>query len=313
MKKNNAFLRHEKFKSDKEHSLCFFVEIIPRVTLRETIRRRIQDQLMWIDLDDEDCEDVIQQDLDTEGNPTEYLGLLDTGSTGGLISQELVKKYDFKCKKSTSIWDANAGDFKTGEMTDITGLRFPQFANKRKLDKTSLHVNTNGNQRYKIIFGLDFLIENKFDFLLSTETIKWQGIEISIHNNDTPRDKNECASNGKQLQDNSYKEHTGESVAKHKNAEHLSANEKYMLSELMSQFTAIMKGTVGNYKNMEMTFEMDKNKDPYHVKPCRIPVYQINLMKRAINEMVKNKALSEYNGNSPWAAPKFGAQNEGDE
>ena len=44
-----------------------------------------------------------------------------------------------------------------------------------------------------MIFGLDFLIENKFDFLLSTETIKWQGIEISIHNNDTPREKNECA------------------------------------------------------------------------------------------------------------------------
>ena len=33
LKKNNAFLRHEKFKSHKEHSLGFFVEINPRVTL----------------------------------------------------------------------------------------------------------------------------------------------------------------------------------------------------------------------------------------------------------------------------------------
>ena len=77
-----------------------------------------------------------------------------------------------------------------------------------------------------MIFGLDFLIENKFDFLLSTETIKWQGIEISIHNNDTPREKNECASNGKNLKDNAYKRHTGESVAKQKDAEHLNNTEK---------------------------------------------------------------------------------------
>ena len=175
-----------------------------------------------------------------------------------------------------------------------------------------MHVNPNGKQRYRIIFGLDFLIENKFGFLLSTETIKWQGIEISIHNNDTPREKNECARNGKQLKDNSYKKHTGESVAKHKNVEHLNDKEKDMVSELISQFTAIMKGTVGDYKNMEVTFYMDTNKDPYHAKPYRIPVSQINLIKRVINEMVKNKALSEYNGNSPWVVPTFGVPTEND-
>ena len=90
-----------------------------------------------------------------------------------------------------------------------------------------------------------------------------------------------------QLKDNSYKKHTGESVAKHKNAEHLNDKEKNMLSELISQFTAIMKGTVGDYKNMEVSFELDKNKTPYHASPYRIPVTQINLMKRAINKMVK--------------------------
>ena len=76
LKKNNAFLRHEKLKSHKEHSLGFFVDINPRVTLRETLRRRIQDQRMWIDLDDEDCKDMIHQDLDTEGKPTGKVRIL---------------------------------------------------------------------------------------------------------------------------------------------------------------------------------------------------------------------------------------------
>ena len=45
-----------------------------------------------------------------------------------------------------------------------------------------------------------------------------------------------------------------------------------MPSKLMSPFIAIMKVTVGSYKNMEVSFEMDKNRTPYHAKPYRIPV-----------------------------------------
>lgn len=56
-----------------------------------------------------------------------------------------------------------------------------------------------------------------------------------------------------------------------------------------------MKGTVGDYRNMKVEFEMNQNKTPYHTKSCRIPVAQIQLMERAINEMVKNRALEEYN------------------
>ena len=51
-----------------------------------------------------------------------------------------------------------------------------------------------------------------------------------------------------------------------------------MLSKLISPITVIMKGTVGDYKNMEVSFEMDKNKTPYYAKPYRITVAQINLM-----------------------------------
>ena len=54
LKKNNTFLHHDKCQSYKEHSLGFFVEANLRVTLRETLRRIIHDQLMWIDLDAEE-------------------------------------------------------------------------------------------------------------------------------------------------------------------------------------------------------------------------------------------------------------------
>ena len=48
---------------------------------------------------------------DKNGNMKEYLELLDMGSTGGLISKNLVEKYGFQYEKSSS-WDTNVGNFK---------------------------------------------------------------------------------------------------------------------------------------------------------------------------------------------------------
>ena len=70
IEENNAFLRHEKSKSHKDHALGFFAEENSRVTLRETLRRRIQYQLMWFDLDAADSQDMIHQDFDSTGKTT---------------------------------------------------------------------------------------------------------------------------------------------------------------------------------------------------------------------------------------------------
>ena len=174
-------------------------------------------------------------------------------------------------------------------------------------------MNKNVQQKYKIIFGLDFLIENKFDLLLSAGVIDWQGIKTAINGNEfTSQDKNECQNNGKNLNDNAYRKYTGPSVANHKNAEHFSINENKALSHLMSQFEGLLKGTVGGYKEREVSCEINTNKTLYHAKPYRIPVAYIPLMKAAITEIMKKKALAEYNGDSEWAAPTFGVPKKND-
>jgi len=71
-------------------------------------------------------------------------------------------------------------------------------------------------------------------------------------------------------------------------------------------------GTVGDYKEMKVIFEIDTNKTPYHAKPYRIPVAYTLLMKTAIKEMCKHKALAKYFGDSEWAAPTFGVSKKND-
>ena len=98
----------------------------------------------------------------------------------------------------------------------------------------------------------------------------------------------------------------------HINIEYLDKDKKIKLAELVEQVPEKVKRTVGGYKNMEVAFEIDHKKNPYHSKPYQIPVAYIILMKCAINVMVENGSLSEYNRNSPWAAPTFGVPKNND-
>ena len=63
---------------------------------------------------------------------------------------------------------------------------------------------------------------------------------------------------------------------------------------------------------MKVSFELNANKKPYNVKLYRIPVTHMPLMKTAIKEMCKNKALAEYSGDSEWTAPTFGVPKKND-
>ena len=56
---NNAFLNLNKFCTHKEHSIIFFTHINLKVTLRDNFRNEIQNELMWIDLDDEESAPLI--------------------------------------------------------------------------------------------------------------------------------------------------------------------------------------------------------------------------------------------------------------
>ena len=64
---NNAYLNLNKFSTHKEHSIGFFTNINPKVTLRDNFRNEIKKELMWIDLDDEKSAPMVHQIKDSTG------------------------------------------------------------------------------------------------------------------------------------------------------------------------------------------------------------------------------------------------------
>ena len=67
-----------------------------------------------------------------------------------------------------------------------------------------------------------------------------------------------------------------------------------------------MKGTIGDYRNMEVVFKVDKDKTPYHAQLYRIPIAHVELTKQAINDMVENNTLEKHTKGSERAPPPFG-------
>ena len=64
---NNAYLNLNKFCTHKEYSIGFFTHINPKATLCDNFRNEIQNELMWIDLDDEESTPLIHKIKDNKG------------------------------------------------------------------------------------------------------------------------------------------------------------------------------------------------------------------------------------------------------
>ena len=63
------FKTNVKFQSHKEHAISFFVNTNPRVTLRDNIYEKLQEVLMWIDIEDKVYEEMLVGVNNKDGKP----------------------------------------------------------------------------------------------------------------------------------------------------------------------------------------------------------------------------------------------------
>ena len=70
---HNVYLSHRKFESHKEHSIRFFSNINPNVTLRASLKKHIQHELMWIGLNDEGRKTEIHIEKESNGKETDKI------------------------------------------------------------------------------------------------------------------------------------------------------------------------------------------------------------------------------------------------
>ena len=60
LRANLAFLKMEKYNSQQEASIGFFLGVNPKLTLRNALKQKIDDICLWLDLDDEDTKKLMR-------------------------------------------------------------------------------------------------------------------------------------------------------------------------------------------------------------------------------------------------------------
>ena len=65
------------------------------------------------------------------------------------------------------IWKTNNRKFKSTSKAVAHSLTLPSFSCKRTIRSAEFYVNPNTKQKYKAIFGLDFLVKYGIDFINS--------------------------------------------------------------------------------------------------------------------------------------------------
>ena len=110
----------------------------------------------------------------------------------------------------------------------VTKIGLPQFSRKRTIASAELLLNPNNGQKYKAIFGMDFLLENGIDFINSRQEIAWKDISVSIHdlNKITHNERTNNNKDKEQMTSNTYRKSTASQMANHKNQAHLTQDRK---------------------------------------------------------------------------------------
>ena len=108
--------------------------------------------------------------------------LLNTGSTHILLEGDIVAKHELEVEKDNEVWKINTTDVSTRKLAVARHIELPQFSCKQTNGKSESLLKPNNVQKYRIIFGIDFLLEDRINFINSRQEIAWQGVRILIHN-----------------------------------------------------------------------------------------------------------------------------------
>ena len=241
--------------------------------------------------------------------PVTLKALLDSGSSGTLVTSKHAKKLKPTSLVSSQVWSTPAGNMKTSKRVSAA-FTIPELHDNR-LIKWDVHVAKSlGN--YDMIIGRDVMKDLGIDLSFSTETIDWDGHTIPFKNIDDNLDESyyipdpgimdEAAERLKTILDAKYEAADLDEVSKE--AEHLTVDEQRMLYRLLQKHESLFDGTLGKWNEQTLKIELNKDAKPYHARSYPIPKVHEATLRQEVERLCKIGVLKKVN-RSEWAAPTF--------
>ena len=251
--------------------------------------------------------------------------LFDPGSTATLINRKCLPK---NCKAHPINQERKintlAGSCETKSMVVMKNLRLPELDKNCVVDQQKALV-FNGQCKYDVILGADFLSKSGIDIKYSTGIIEWFDSELPMRDPHQLDDKEYLAMAesmevqreaeeifgmdwydptcyASEILDAKYGEVSMDDVADQ--LTHLTADQRHDLKILFRDFTKLFNGTLGMYPHRKFHIDLIPGAKPKHSRPYAIPRIHLAAFKKELDRLVGIKVLSPT-GASKWGSPTY--------
>jgi len=245
--------------------------------------------------------------------------LLDSGSSGSIVVERVVRKLRMKHDSSTT-WQTKGGTFRTTKRCEASFV-LPEFYRNKAID-WEFHVDsTKGPHKYDMIIGRDLMSELGITLNFGDFTMTWDDSTISMKEPESLSDilspvndffwyedlgeteaLQEASARLKKILDAKYKPADLDELVRQ--CEHLDRDQQQQLLTLLYKYEALFDGTLGTWRNEPYDIELREGVKPYHSRPFPIPKVHERTLKIELERLVKIGVLKRKN-NSEWAAPTF--------
>ena len=217
--------------------------------------------------------------------------LFDPGSTVTFISRKCLPRHCKTCPVANSrSVNTLAGSCTANEMVVLRAIRLPELDKNRVVDQHKALV-FDGNIRYDLILGADFLTKCGIAIKYSSGTIEWFDSELPMRdpkyldNNDylamaetleVQREEEQLFGKdwydpdcyATEILDAKYEKVSTDEVVEQ--CTHLNATQKEDLRKVLRDFPKLFNGTLGVYPHRKFHIDIMTGAKPKHVRPYAI-------------------------------------------
>ena len=235
--------------------------------------------------------------------------LLDTGGSKSLIAKSKIPSNIQVTKLDKQYKAVSAGGpVNHIELVTFDKICFPQFdVDVWRSNVEFIVFEDHGHSSYDLVIGRDVLQPLGFNFSFSDQTVTWMNATIPF----VPRNKKPTIPEGITtaesldtfLTESDYDTKTsGVEVAQMQ--EHLTEQQRNLLSLTLVEFDPMFNQVLGEYKGAKCHLKLKKGARPVFCKAFPVPEKQRGIFKAELDKLVSLKVLYPVL-TSAWAFPTF--------
>ena len=250
--------------------------------------------------------------------------LFDSGSDGDIafIKRSDKASIDMHDRLRPQRWKTSNGIFETNKVGNVL-LTLPKFSISKIMSVRPDIQFIDEDQpppMYDLIIGLETLAEWKTILNFHDKTVTIDHVEL-------PMQSLQSLNNNPKMLNNLYREATEPAISRvatnrvtqildakyekanlpevvENNCKHLNVQQRNELLRLLIQHEELFDGTLGDWQDELVSFELKPDAKPYHGRPFPIPRVHRDTVKREVERLVEIGVLKPIQ-ESEWAFPSF--------